>query len=86
MDVFFWFQEKPEGERELEADPDLIETAGVFAEDSLVNVRKEVEGGWWRVDDDQIKTEESVRVLLIYKLLFMISIPRMWKKARWFQR
>jgi len=34
-------QEKPEGERELEADPDLIETAGVFAEDSLVNVRKE---------------------------------------------
>ena len=45
----WFFQEKPEGERELEADPDLIETAGVFAEDSLVNVRKEVEGGWWRV-------------------------------------
>ena len=44
VDVFFWFQEKPEGERELEADPDLIETAGVFAEDSLVNVRKEVDG------------------------------------------
>ena len=34
-------------------------------------------GGWMVVDDDQIKTEESVRVLLIYKLLFMISIPRM---------
>ena len=67
----------------MEADPDLIETAGVFAEDSLVNVRKEVDGGWsdggWCmvVDDDQIKTEESVRVLLIYKLLFMISLPRM---------
>ena len=29
------------------------------------------------VDGDQIKTEESVRVLLIYKLLFMISLPRM---------
>ena len=40
-----------------------------------------VDGGWWRwwmvEDDDQIKTEEGVRVLLIYKLLFMISIPRM---------
>ena len=40
-----------------------------------------MDGGWWRMvdgeDGDQIKTEESVRVLLIYKLLFMISIPRM---------
>merc|ERR1711936_294410 len=36
-------QEKPEGEREVETepDPDLIETAGVFSEESLVNVRKE---------------------------------------------
>merc|ERR1712172_189170 len=36
-------QEKPAEEREIETepDPDLIETAGVFSEDSLVNVRKE---------------------------------------------
>jgi len=36
-------QEKPAEEREIEAepDPDLIETAGVFSEESLVNVRKE---------------------------------------------
>jgi len=36
-------QEKPAEERSLEADPDpdKIETAGVFAEESLVNVRKE---------------------------------------------
>ena len=37
-------KEKPAEEREVEAepDPDLIETAGVFSEESLVNVRKEV--------------------------------------------
>ena len=40
-----YIQEKPAEEREVEteADPDLIETAGVFSEESLVNVRKEVE-------------------------------------------
>ena len=40
----FFFQEKPEEEREVETepDPDLIETAGVFSEESIVNVRKEV--------------------------------------------
>ena len=38
-------KEKPAEEREVEAepDPDLIETAGVFSEESLVNVRKEVD-------------------------------------------
>ena len=41
---WIYLQEKPAEEREIEAepDPDLIETAGVFSEESLVNVRKEV--------------------------------------------
>ena len=44
LDFNLLLQEKPEEEREVEAepDPDLIETAGVFSEESLVNVRKEV--------------------------------------------
>jgi len=61
-------QEKPEEEREVETepDPDLIETAGVFSEESIVNVRKEdVKEGHRQV---QVQTKQPKRSRTGFKL------------------